>query len=439
MIEVALPYGEHVATLCKRSATALEVAGRDTLAVAAGQGTRKFLDDQDLPYVVHPHFRQWLPLADAPGSWLIYTPGSKPRLLFMQPRDFWYPPPQMPDGYWVDCFDITVVHDRGELAAALPKDAGRCAIIGQAQDAVDGFVPDNPQMVMDYLHYHRAFKTDYELAVMRQANRMGATAHRAAAAAFRDGGSEFDIHMAYLQAIRQIDAELPYHSIVALNRHGATLHYDRFDRQPPPESLSLLIDAGATHAGYASDITRTHAGAGADGFRALIDGMESNQQKLSTMVREGVSYADLQSEAHRLAADALVAHDFVRVSASEAVESGITRAFFPHGVGHLIGTQVHDVGGFQSGTGGGRTDPPEDQPFLRLTRTLAPGMVVTIEPGLYFIDMLLDRLRATPAGRGVNWARVDAFRRYGGIRIEDNVACTTAEPENLTRDAFAAT
>ncbi len=73
-----------------------------------------------------------------------------------------------------------------------------------------------------------------------------------------------------------------------------------------------------------------------------------------------------------------------------------------------------------------------------MTRVLEPGMVVTIEPGLYFIDMLLARLKEQPTAKEVDWARVDAFRRYGGVRIEDDVVCTEGDPENLTRDAFAA-
>jgi Xaa-Pro dipeptidase len=121
-----------------------------------------------------------------------------------------------------------------------------------------------------------------------------------------------------------------------------------------------------------------------------------------------------------------------------AVESGVSSAFFPHGIGHGIGVQVHEVAGFAASDSGGTIDRPAGHPYLRLTRVLEPGMVVTIEPGLYFIDMLLGKLRANGHGDAVDWARVDAFRPYGGIRIEDDVACTDGEPENLTRGAFAA-
>jgi Xaa-Pro dipeptidase len=95
------------------------------------------------------------------------------------------------------------------------------------------------------------------------------------------------------------------------------------------------------------------------------------------------------------------------------------------------------VAGFQRDEHGGTIGRPDGHPYLRMTRVLEPGMVVTIEPGLYFIDMLLEELRSRPEASHVDWAKVDAFRRYGGIRIEDDVVCTDAAPENLTRDAFA--
>jgi len=130
-------------------------------------------------------------------------------------------------------------------------------------------------------------------------------------------------------------------------------------------------------------------------------------------------------------------HGFIRMSAESAVTSGVTSTFLPHGLGHPIGLQVHDVAGFQQNERGGTISRPDGHPYLRMTRALEPGMVVTIEPGLYFIDMLLAELRDKPVSADINWAKVDAFRQYGGIRIEDDVVCTDGVPENLTRDAFA--
>ncbi len=428
-------YPAHLSTLRERADQALALAGFDHLLIAAGMPPRKFLDDQDQPFVVNPHFKHWLPLTDAPGSWIVYTPGHQPKLIFLQPRDYWHVVPDAPSGYWVDAFDIRIVRTAAEAVAQLP--GGRRAVIAAAYPAMDGMEANNPPAVLDYLHWHRSCKTPYELALMREANRIGTHAHRAAEQAFRAGESEFGIHMAYLAAARQIDAELPYASIVALNQHGAVLHYTNFDRKAPAHSRSFLIDAGASAAGYASDITRTYAAAGAAEFQALINSVDRAQQGFVDKVRAGQSYPELHIHAHHVLADVLREHGLLRMSAESAVASGVTGAFMPHGLGHPIGLQVHDVAGFQRSERGGTISRPDGHPYLRMTRVLEPGMVVTIEPGLYFIDMLLDELRGQPAAKDIDWARVDAFRPYGGIRIEDDVVCTGGAPENLTRDAFA--
>ncbi|WP_426690221.1 Xaa-Pro dipeptidase [Rhodanobacter ginsengiterrae] len=432
--QLASLYPQHLASVRERADRALALAGFDHLLVAAGTPLRKFLDDQDYPFIANPQFRHWLPLADAPGSWIVCTPGSRPRLIFVQPHDYWHVVPEAPHGYWVEHFDISIVSSAVEAIAQLP--GGHCAVLA-AEPLTDGIAVNNPPPVLDYLHWHRSCKTPYELALMREASRIGTRAHRAAEAAFRAGESEFGIHLAYLAAARQIDAELPYASIVALNEHGAVLHYTHFDRAPPVQSRSFLIDAGASAAGYASDITRTHAAPQAAEFQALIDSVDLAQQGFVTQVRAGQSYAELHLHAHQVLAGVLREHGFIRMSAESAVESGVSSAFFPHGLGHPIGLQVHDVAGFQQSERGGVIARPDGHPYLRMTRVLEPGMVVTIEPGLYFIDMLLAELRDKPFAGDIDWTKVDHFRQYGGIRIEDDVVCTDDAPENLTRDAFA--
>jgi Xaa-Pro dipeptidase len=430
-------YPQHLATLRERADKALARGGFDHLVIAAGTPLRKFLDDQDYPFVANPHFRHWLPLTDTPGSWIVYTPGQKPKLIYLQPRDYWHVVPAAPSGYWVEHFDIAIVREANDAVALLPAANARRAIIGPECPAVPGAEANNPQAVLDYLHWHRSYKTPYELELMREASRIGTRAHRAAEQAFRAGESEFGIHMAYLAAARQIDAELPYASIVGLNEHGAVLHYTHFDRQAPAESRSFLIDAGASACGYASDITRTYAAKEHAPFQALIDSVDAAQRGFVAKVRAGQSYPELHIHAHHVLAGVLREHGIIRMSEEAAVSSGVTSAFFPHGLGHPIGLQVHDVAGFQASETGGTIARPQGHPYLRMTRALEPGMVVTIEPGLYFIDMLLDELRAKPAGADVDWNRVAQFRPYGGIRIEDDVVCTGDAPENLTRDAFA--
>lgn len=431
-------FADHLRTLQARADKALLRGGFDHLVVAAGRPANQFLDDRPYPFAVNPHFKHWLPATKAPDSWIVHTPGRKPKLIYLQPHDYWHVVPDSPAGYWVEHFDIAIIREADEARALLPGDAARCAILGEANAALDGFAPNNPPDVLNYLHYQRSYKTPYELAMMRVASKIGARAHRAAERAFRAGASEFDINIAYMEAARQTDNDLPYGNIIGLNEHAAVLHYMDLAHAPPAQAHSFLIDAGASFHGYASDITRTYAADSAGEFRALVDAVDAAQQGLCARVRAGQSYPELHLHAHRVLGDILKEHGFIRMSGESALEAGITSTFFPHGLGHPIGLQVHDVAGFQASDSGGTIARPPGHPYLRMTRVLEPGMVVTIEPGLYFIDMLLARLKEQPAAKEVDWARVDAFRRYGGVRIEDDVVCTEGDPENLTRDAFAA-
>ncbi|MGN6730165.1 MAG: Xaa-Pro dipeptidase [Rhodanobacteraceae bacterium] len=429
-------YPTHLSELKRRAEAALTLAQRDHLVIAAGRPAGRFLDDTYYPFRANPHFVHWLPLTDAPGSWIVYTPGAKPKLIFLQPHDYWHVVPAAPAGYWVEHFEIVTIRSAEEARAHLPKDAARCAIVADATAALDGYAPDSPRALMDFLHWRRSFKTEYELTMLRVASRIGARGHVAAEAAFRAGASEFEIHAAYLSATHLAEHQLPYDNIIALDRHGAVLHYTHFDRNPPTHAHSFLIDAGGQFHGYNSDITRTYAAPDAREFQALVDAVERAQQGFCAMVRAGQSYPELHIHAHHALMQAMHAQGFITCTPEAAVANGISGTFFPHGLGHLLGIQVHDVAGFQRDEHGGNIARPEGHPYLRLTRTLQPGMVTTIEPGLYFIDMLLEELRARPAARDVNWTKVDAFRAYGGIRIEDDVVCTSGEPINLTREAF---
>ena len=431
-------YRQHLTTMQSRADAALDRAGLDHLVVPSGTLHYHFFDDRDYPYAVNPQFKAWLPLTRTPGSWLVYTPGSRPKLVYLQPRDYWHVVPRAPSGYWTTHFDIVVVRKEEDALQHLPADPSRCAILGEPQSALAGFVPGNPAAAVDYLEYHRAYKTPYEIAMMREATKRGVRGHRAAERAFRAGASEFGIHLAYCQAAGQDANDLPYGNIVALNEHGAVLHYTDRDRVPPSPTRSFLIDAGASHDGYACDITRTYSSNAGDEFQAMVDAVDAAQLRMCAQVRAGFDYRQLHLDAHLALAGILRDFGIVSMSPESALETGVSSAFFPHGIGHGIGLQVHDVAGFAASDAGGSIDKPDGHPYLRLTRTLEPGMVVTIEPGLYFIDMLLEELRAGAHADAVDWARVDAFRPYGGIRIEDDVVCTDGEPVNLTREGFAA-
>ena len=436
--DLASLYPAHLAVLETRADEALRRCQRAHLVIPSGNLHLRAFDDLEYPYATNPQFKAWLPLTNAPGSWLVITPGQRPKLLFLQPHDYWHVVPATPSGYWAAHFDIIVIRTAEEALTHLPGDPARCAILGEPHSALGGFIPDNPPAAMAYLDYHRAFKTAYEIEMMAAANRTAVRGHHAALRAFRAGSSEFGIHMAYCQAAGQDSSQLPYGNIIALNTHAAVLHYMTQDRLPPNPLRSFLIDAGADHGGYAADITRTYSAHEDDDFAALIRALDDAQQTLAARVRPGLDYRQLHLDAHLALAGVLREAGVLRISAEDAVARGVSRTFFPHGLGHGIGLQVHDVAGFAASDAGGILDKPEGHPYLRLTRTLEAGMVVTIEPGLYFIDMLLDELKANGLGDTVDWGRIEAFKPCGGIRIEDDVVCTADAPRNLTREAFAA-
>lgn len=428
-------YAAHLHQLQARVDTALANAGYDALLIHSGRLRYQFLDDAPYPFKPNPHFKHWVPLTEHPDCWIAYRPGQKPVLVYHQPEDYWHEVPAAPSGYWVDAFDLRIISDPRDAAAHLP--GGRIAVLAEGDTGLDSHVANNPAGLLHELHYWRAAKSGYELALMREASRLAARGHLAARQAFLDGDGEYQIHLRYIAATGLTEQQLPYGNIVGLNEHAAVLHYQHQRTTRPLQHLSLLIDAGAQVQGYAADITRTwarHPGFFAD----LIAGMESLQLALCAQVRPGVSYPDIHLDAHQRIAVLLEQSGLVRMSAESMLESGVTSVFFPHGIGHLLGLQVHDVAGFARNPQGETIARPPGHPYLRLTRTLEADHVVTIEPGLYFIPSLLKTLADGPHGGRVDWTRVDALRHYGGIRIEDNVrACAAGAPENLTRDAFA--
>jgi Xaa-Pro dipeptidase len=428
-------YFQHLQTQIKRADLALAAAGFDALVIHSGRPPSQFLDDQDYPYKVNPHFKAWVPIFDNPGCCLVHSPGAKPRVLFYRPNDYWHKPADLPEGSWTRAVDITAIAAPSKAAAHWAT-LGRVALIGPGEcfDARPGETVNPPELLAQ-LHFDRAVKTAYELECMRRASALGARGHLAALAAFRGGCSEYEAHMRYLEACTQREEEMPYNNIVAYNEHAAVLHYQHLERRAPPVLRSFLIDAGAQYRGYASDITRSYAAAPGI-YKDLVNALDEAQLLLCDEIVAGRDYRAVHLSAHRVLGDVMQHIGLTKLPGQAALELGVTGVFFPHGIGHLLGLQVHDVGGVMGNAQGQEVKRPEGHPYLRLTRTLEPGVVVTVEPGIYFIDSLLAAACADSRREHIDWALVEKLRPFGGVRIEDNVAATGSRPENLTREAF---
>jgi Xaa-Pro dipeptidase len=382
---------------------------------------------------------EWLPLTAHPESCLIYEPGKRPVLIIYRPDDYWHQAPALPGLPWQAHFEIHAVASLEDFSGYFSVLPTRTAWIGDPAQwrKTVGQECINPPALMHALHFYRPYKSEYEIECIRTATRRSVPAHRAAEAAFRQGATEHEILIAFLSAGGQTENGLPYPAIIATNAHGAVLHYQHYDRARSPPA-SLLIDAACSANGYAADITRTHAFDDEE-FAQMIETLDVTQESLCTRVRPGLPFAELHEFAHRSIARLLHDWGLVRRDPDELVERGITSLFFPHGLGHFLGVQVHELGGTMADTSGLTIAPEPRFPHLRLIRTLEESQVLTIEPGIYFIDTLLAQLKGSDVSRDVDWKRIERLRQFGGIRIEDNIVVTESGPENLTRDAFAAT
>ncbi len=435
MSDLSTLYPGHLAELQVRTKNVLNRENLQALVIHSGQELKIFLDDMGYPFKVNPHFKHWLPLVDVANSWLIVNGEDKPKLIYYQPVDFWHKVQPLADSYWRECFDIQLLTKASDVDKLLPYDKKGFAYIGEHIEVAKalGFENINPEPLLNYLHFHRAYKTEYEQECMRCSNRRAVAGHKAARDAFFDGASEYDIQQVYLKATQHTETETPYGNIVALNQNAAILHYTALEREVPQAHRSFLIDAGANFNGYASDITRTYSFK-RDKFAELIARMDKLMLTAVDKLKPGKSYVDLHIETYQDIANVLQEFGFINVAPSVAIEAGIVSTFFPHGLGHHLGLQTHDVGGFMADERGTHIDVPEPHGFLRTSREIETNQVFTIEPGLYFIDSLLAELKQSANGDMINWQQVDEMRPFGGIRIEDNIIVHQSHNENMTRD-----
>jgi Xaa-Pro dipeptidase len=434
-------YRRHLEVLDGYLTRALEQAGRHGLALTgvlchAGRAVPYHADDEMVPFWATPHFRRWVPLPD-PEHVVLARPGEQPLVVEVRPKDFWFDSSPAPASYWQPAVRRAEVASFAEVAGVLGPLAGVAYLGNSPAAAAELGIPGElvePQALLAPLDWYRAYKTEHEVALLSAAARRAGGGHRQARAAFDAGASEREIHWSYLQGTGQLERELPFGTITALDRKASILHYQGKRGPETAPGNVLLLDAGAGCDGYAADVTRTWVRPGADNaFQELVRGLDAVERDLVAMVTPGRPYLEIHLAAHQRVAELLIDLEIVKAGAEEAVERGVTRAFFPHGVGHQLGIQVHDVGGHQAGPEGGEVPPPADHPTLRNTRIVEEGHVVTIEPGIYFIPMLLEPLRQGDARPLVDWPLVDHLTPHGGVRIEDNVVCTARGPRDLTR------
>lgn len=284
----------------------------------------------------------------------------------------------------------------------------------------------------DAITYCRAIKTDFELDKLRTAAKVNNEAHLAAMKALKPGMYEhemkavFDYHQQKNGLLQ--DA---YSGIHAGGKNSAILHYTENNKQIGDGDL-YLVDAGYEYKGYASDVTRTYPANGkfTGDQAAIYQTVLTALNDVIELVKPGVKMEDLHLAAARIIMHGLKDIGLVKGSVDELMEQNIFALFFPHGLGHFLGLDTHDVGGYPKGVD--RIDRPGIR-FLRVRRELQPGMVITVEPGLYFIPALLKpALEDEKTAKYLNGDKLEKFFDFGGVRIEDNLIITEDGYENMT-------
>ena len=281
-------------------------------------------------------------------------------------------------------------------------------------------------------HALRRVKDAVEIRWMRAAAQASEVGHEAGICSVRPGMTERALAVEIEAAMRRTGAQgCAYESIVLGGARAAVLHGAPSDYAFTRDDV-VLVDAGAEVAGYDSDVTRTFPAGKqfTEAARTIYRIVLRAQQEAIDGCVPGVEFLDLHLRAMHTIAQGLVEAGVLRGSAEDLVEQDAVALFFPHGLGHLLGLATHDVGGYAPGR------ERIDRPGLRHLRTHLPleaGMVLTIEPGIYFNPVLLDDdARRRRLSGAVNWERVDALRAVGGVRIEDNVLITSDGPDVLT-------
>jgi len=273
--------------------------------------------------------------------------------------------------------------------------------------ATKGVTTPTEFVALDHLlHDMRLFKSRGEISAMRKAARIAAAAHVRAMRACKPGKWEYEIEAEFLHEFRRHDATTSYQPIVGGGPNGCILHYVE-NKDQLKEGELLLIDAGCEYESYASDITRTFPVSGrfSPEQRALYEVVLEAQLAAIEKVRPGNHWDDPHDAAVRVLTRGLVKLGLLKGRVPTLVKNGEYRRFYMHRTGHWLGLDVHDVGDYKVG---------------EAWRLLEPGMVLTVEPGLYI----------APGSKGV------AKKWWGtGIRIEDDVLVTSDDPDVLSGDA----
>jgi Xaa-Pro aminopeptidase len=277
----------------------------------------------------------------------------------------------------------------------------------------------------------RSIKTDEEVAQIEEALDVAHEMHTTAMRMARPGVYEREIAGRVEGIARAGGGAVSFPVICTIN--GQTLH-NHYHGNQLREGRLLILDCGAeTEMGYAADITRTTPVGGTFSPRqkAIYEIVLKALNSSIEAIKPGIKYREIHLQAAAIVAEGLKAVGLMKGNAEEAVAQGAHALFFPHGLGHMMGLDVHDMENLgENYVGYDEKTTRSDQfglAYLRLGRELEPGFVLTVEPGIYFIPALIDQWREEGKCREfIDYEKVESYLNFGGIRIEDDVLVTAS-------------
>ncbi|KAG5492654.1 hypothetical protein JKF63_01233 [Porcisia hertigi] len=290
----------------------------------------------------------------------------------------------------------------------------------------------------DYLHHalssQRCYKTALEAEVLKYVCRVSSAAHVKVMQMVKPGMSQHHLESTFLHDVYYNGGcrRVSYTCICATGHHGATLHYPDNNRAIEEGTMALL-DMGGNYCGYAADITCSFPvnGKFTEAQKTIYNAVLDAHDKVMHAMKPGVMWTDMHLLAIRTICRHLIAADILRGDLETLMAKEVMEYFQPHGLGHLIGLDVHDVGGYIEGCPERPTK--RDCRRLRTARKIEEGLYLTIEPGCYFNKALMEMAKASLEIKDhLNVDKIEEYAEFGGVRIESDVLVTKDGVVNYT-------
>ncbi|KAI8904126.1 peptidase M24, structural domain-containing protein [Gorgonomyces haynaldii] len=389
--------------------------------------------DTELPFRQESFFF-YLTGVKEPGFALVLDLATKKSELYMPNYDpdysLWHGKPLTKEDLKKQ-FLVDAVHQMDQLTSRLEKATKIHVLEKQECDLKQA----DASLLRTAVVESRVIKSETEIELMRYAAAVSGHAHIQLMQQVKPLATERQLHALFEYECAKHDCHFQaYNPIVASGKRGAVLHYGQNNGiVPEDEREFLLVDAGCEFELYASDITRTYPSGGKfeGDFKTIYEIVLETQHAVLDALKDGVEWEDMHRLAAQVTLEGLIKAEIVKGDEQELIDNHIAALFFPHGLGHLIGIDVHDCGGYPAGVE--RIQEPGIR-YLRMRRTLKEGMCVTVEPGLYFVDAILDKAVVDPKiNKYLNLPVLERFRKnVGGVRIEDDVVIRKDGHDNLT-------